>query len=169
MRNFSSPTEHGGSARKGKRKQARPFSAKHAMHVTMRSSRAKGAWSFRHSAHRAEIHMLLLDTAERYGIRVYRWENVFNHLHIVLSARSQRDLQAFLRVFAQRVMFAVTGARKGSPKGRFFDKIAWSRIVAWGQDFRAVLLYVWKNTLEALGFSSTEIRAMVHAAKIVPL
>lgn len=169
MRKFPHPSEYGGTSRIGRRKIARPFSPKKAMHVTMRSTKAKGAWNFRHDRNRGVIHLLLLDTAERYDIKIYRWENVFNHVHLVLSARRRKDLQAFLRVFAQRLMFAVTGARKGRPRGRFFDAIAWSRIVEWGREFDVVMTYVWKNTLEALEFTAAEVKEMVQASKSVPI
>jgi len=120
--------DYGGAVYRKRRKTKRPFDADQALHVTMRSSRATGDWSFQHRRNKGTIHLLVLDTAERYGIKIHRWENVFNHLHFLIEVADREDLKAFLRVLPQRIMFAVTGARKGSPKGRFFDQVAWSRI-----------------------------------------
>jgi hypothetical protein len=168
MRKFPvNRSEYGGSSRKGRRKNQRPFDPKRPLHVVMKSLRAHGKWNF--WRHKASIHLLVLDTAARYGIRIYRWENVGNHLHFALKAGTRRELQAFLRVLPQRVMFAVTGACKGNPVGKFFDEIAYSRIVNWGRDFKILLNYIWKNTLEALGFSRDEVRKMRQNAALVPL
>jgi hypothetical protein len=162
------PLDHGGSVRKGKRKIQRPFDRKRPMHLVLRSTRAKEDWNFLHRRNKGAIHSLLVDLTERYGVKLYKFENVGNHLHLLAMSPSRRELQAFLRVFAQRVMFQVTGARKGNPQGRFFDAIAYSRVVSWGREFAALKSYLWKNALESLGFSGDEIRRARKNAKAVP-
>jgi hypothetical protein len=171
QKNLFPPThlEHGGSIRKGLRKLARPFDRRRPMHIVMRSNRAYGTWSFLHRRNKGTVFLLVLDTAARYQIRIYSWENVGNHLHFAAKAPSRRALRAFLRVLPQRIMFVVTGARKGRPRGRFFHEIAYSRIVNWGREWKVLLRYIWKNTLEALGFSAEEIRRMRKAARQVPI
>jgi hypothetical protein len=143
--------EHGGDVRRGKRKIARPLSTRQPLHLVLRSSQATGSRSF--LKHKGVIHLLLKDTAERYGIKVFRYENVGNHLHVVIQGKRRAFLRAFLRVFPQRVMFAVTGARKGNPQGRFFDRIIYSRVVTWGREFETLMRYMGKNLLEALGLN----------------
>lgn len=156
---FAKPgMEHGGDVRKGRRKLARPLAAKRPMHLVFRATKAKGEKSFLHRDHKGIIYLLLLDIAERFGIKIFRYENVGNHLHLVVQGRTRAGIRAFLRVFPQKVMFQVTGARKGAPKGRFFDAIAYSRVVNWGQEFRIVKTYLWKNAMEALGFRKHELR-----------
>lgn len=163
------PLEHGGRVRAGRRKTRRPFDPKRPMHLVMRSSRARGTWSFLHRRNKLGIHALLLDLCERYGVKLYRYENVGNHLHLIVRFPSRRELRAFLRVFAQRVMFLVTGARKGEPRGRFFERIAYTRVVSWGREFKVLKNYLWKNALEALGFTAGEIVRYRKAASAVPL
>lgn len=161
-----SALEHGGSVRKGLRKIARPLDPARPLHVTMRSTRARGKWSFLHHRNSATVSFLVYDTAERYGIYIHKWQNVGNHIHLALQGPSRKALQAFLKVLPQRIMFAVTGARKGNPVGRFFDQILHSRVVNWGYEFKVLLEYIWKNTLEAMGFSRAEIREFrAHARK----
>ena len=152
-----SPLEHGGIVRKGRRKLARPFDRRRSMHVVLRSTRARGSWSFLHRRHKGYIHALLVDLCEEYGVKLYKYENVGNHLHLLVRFPTRPQMQAFLRVFAQRVMFLVTGARKGQPQGRFFDAIAYSRVVDCGREFKVMKAYIWKNTLEALGFSRSQV------------
>jgi REP element-mobilizing transposase RayT len=160
--------EHGGSIRKGKRKIQRPFDRKRPLHIVMRSTRATRDWSFLHRRNKGAVHALLVNIAERYQVRLYKYENVGNHLHLLALFPSRRELKAFLRVFAQRVMFQITGARKGKPQGRFFDAIAYSRVVSWGREFTALKTYLWKNALESLGFTAGEIKRARHYAKMVP-
>lgn len=155
--------------RDGKRKTRRPLDPKRSLHLVFRSIKARGAQSFLHRRHKGHIHWILLDTAVRFGIKVYRYENVGNHIHLHVRGRSRRALQAFLRVFPQRVMFQVTGARKGRPRGKFFDRIVYSRIVNWGGEFKVLTTYLWKNRLEALGFSRDTITRWRLAAKSVPI
>jgi hypothetical protein len=160
--------EHGGSIRKGKRKIQRPFDRKRPMHLVMRSTRATMDWSFLHRRNKGAIHGLVVDLAKKYGVKLYKYENVGNHLHLLAKFPSRRELKAFLRVLAQAVMFQVTGARKGKPQGRFFDAIVYSRVVSWGREFTALKAYLWKNALESLGFSAGEIRSARKNAKAVP-
>ena len=45
----------------------------------------------------------------------------------------------------------VTGARKGHAVGKFWDELAFSRILGWGREFERVKSYLTKNILEGLG------------------
>ncbi|MGE3262177.1 MAG: hypothetical protein AB7K68_10385 [Bacteriovoracia bacterium] len=163
-----SPLEHGGIVRKGQRKRRRYMDVSRTLHLVMRSTKARGHRSFINPRNKGVIHLLLIDTANRYEIKIYNYVNVGNHLHLHVRGWKRKNLQAFLKVFPQRVMFHVTGARKGRPRGKFFDEIVYSRVVNWGGDFKRVKEYFWKNTLEALGFSHATIVKWRRAARIVP-
>jgi hypothetical protein len=86
--------------------------------------------------------------ARQYGLRVYEFANAGNHLHILVRARRRVHLQHFLRAFAGIVARRVTGAEKGRPVGKFWDLLAYSRIVTWGRDFVGVRAYVIGNEVE---------------------
>ena len=143
----------------GKEKKARPIATKRPMHLIFRSSRAVGKWSFLHAKNQEKVEELLEKTARRFGVRVYRFANVGNHFHLLVQARQKRDLQNFLRVFAQGVVFLVTGAKKGNPIGKFWDALAYSRIVEWGKDWKGMLTYLGKNLLEGRGFPRDRVDA----------
>lgn len=160
---------HGGGLRVGKRKIQRPFDRKRPLHLVIKSTKAKGAWSFLNRRNKGLIHALALDLSARYGVKLYRYENVGNHIHLLAQFPSRRELKAFLRVFCQRVMFQVTGACKGNPQGKFFDAIAFSRVVSWGKEFLAMKTYLWKNAMEGLGFDAEMVGAAKRSAKLVPL
>jgi REP element-mobilizing transposase RayT len=144
-------TMHGGSLGVGRRKVARPFSARRPLHVVLRSSRARGAWSLRRPETAARIRASMRSLARRHGVRVYEIANVGNHLHLLIRARERPAFQAFLRAFAGVAARLVTGARRGRPVGKFWDHLAFSRLVRWGRDFADVRVYVIRNEMEARG------------------
>jgi hypothetical protein len=143
--------EHGGDVGKGKRKRARPLDTKKPLHVVLRSSRATRDWSMLRSSFAGRIKNDARRLARRYGLTLYRYANVGNHIHMLARARSRPGLQCFLRVFAGVTAKLVTGARRGRPVGRFWDRLAYSRIVSWGREYRSVAAYVRQNEDEARG------------------
>src|ERR1700704_4977607 len=142
-------TEHGGALRRGHRKLERPVSTRRPMHVVLHSARARGVWSMQ--AHRRKIREALRACVSPSGVRVYDFANVGSHLHLLVRARRREAFQAFLRSFAGIVARVVTGARRGQPLrgGPFWSALAWSRVVAWGRDYRGVRNYVFRNRIEA--------------------
>ena len=162
---ISTSLAYGGNTGRGKRKTARPFDPKRPLHVVLRSSRATKQWSMLKPRHRAWIEDMLKRCSKQYGIKIHRFVNVGNHLHLLLSAdgrshecaksqrytRARADLAAFLRHFAGSIAFHITGASKSNPVGRFWDELVYSRIVSLGREFETVMRYLIKNIFEAEG------------------
>jgi REP element-mobilizing transposase RayT len=144
-----SRTEHGGDLRKGRRKLWRPFDPRRPLHLTLRSERARGAWSMLDHKHERRIKHLVFRFAEKNGVKVYKYANSGNHLHLLVHAKRHEGFGAFLKTVTGLIARAVTGARKGKPAGRFWDSLAWSRIVNWGRDLRQAADYVLMNEMEA--------------------
>ncbi len=97
--------------------------------------------------------------AKRYGIRLYHMSNNGNHIHLVLMAASREGLTTFLRVLGGVIPRRVLGAEKGRAKKlKFWDSRPYSRILSWGREFKNVLLYVQRNTLESFGKLSFKTR-----------
>ncbi|MCM2322709.1 MAG: transposase [Oligoflexia bacterium] len=155
---------HGGDEAVGKRKERRPFDRKQALHVVLRSSKARGEFSMLHPRHRNHVLALVNRLKTRRGIAVYRYANVGNHVHLLIRARSRADWQAFIRELSGGIAMIVTGAKKGNalPRARtselpesaqrgFWDGLAYSRIVSFGPDFKNVADYVLVNLWEAAG------------------
>ncbi|MCM2279935.1 MAG: hypothetical protein NDJ89_17820, partial [Oligoflexia bacterium] len=59
--------------------------------------------------------------------------------------------QAYLRALTGTIARTITGARKGVRKGRFWDALAYSRVVTWGRELKNVSFYVVMNELEGQG------------------
>src|SRR5262249_30327063 len=120
-----------------------------AMHLTLHSKRAVGAWGL--LRHRRAVREVLRACAQQNGVKVYDFANVGSHLHLLVRARRRDGFQRFLRSFAGIVARKVTGARRGRPLrgGPFWSGLAWSRIVSWGRDYWGVRHYIFRNRIEA--------------------
>ncbi|MCM2276741.1 MAG: hypothetical protein NDJ89_01535 [Oligoflexia bacterium] len=148
---------HGGELSPGKRKSARPIDPKQALHIVMRSSKARGELSMLHPRHCAHIHALAERLASRWGVRLYRYANVGSHLHLLVKVPSRAVCQRFLRELAGGIAIVVTGAKKGIPLRKnasdrgFWDHLVFTRIVRFGRDYENVGRYLVKNLFEGAG------------------
>ncbi len=140
---------HGGTLRAGKRKLARPLAAKRPIHVVLKSSRAKGDWDMRRQGDAVEN--AVESTAKRFRIRVHRFVNVGNHLHLAIQGASRREIQNFLRVLPQAIAYLITGTRKGNPIGKFWDSPVFTRVLEWGKAWEILKHYFERNRFEAAG------------------
>ena len=171
----TSENAHGGDHTRGKRKARRPFDPKQALHVVLRSSRARGQYSMLHPRHCNHIRTLTLRLQQRWEVSVYRYANVGNHLHLLIRTKSRSKWQGFIRELAGGIAMIVTGARKGnavrssrsqtislgkcrpentlpeSAKRAFWDHLVYTRIVRFGRDFKNVARYVAINLWEGAG------------------
>ena len=173
---------YGGELRKkaSGRLRARPLATKETMHLVMRSSQAKGAWSFRNSKNARRISQIIETFSFKYGVRVISMANAGNHLHLQIRLSSRHAYKPFIRAVTGAIAMAVTGRNRWTAGGsrsrareasanraasktpkKFWDYRPFTRIV---QGFRAYLTlkdYVRINELEGYGHSRTEARFMI--------
>src|SRR5262249_11380628 len=107
--------------------------------------RARGEWSMLRPRAEKRIKHLVHVTAASHGVRVHRFANVGNHLHLVIRAKKRSSYQNFLRALSGLIARAVTGAKKGKRVGQFWTSLAYSRVVTWGRELRTVNFYVIMN------------------------
>ncbi len=146
----SKALSHGGSLSIGKRKTARPFDRKQALHVVLRSSKAIGKNSMLTQKNRKHIELLLNRVKKKWNIQVYHFANVGNHIHLLIRARNKRDWQNFIRELTGAIAVIVTNARKGIA-GKFWDHLVFTRIVQFGREFTVATDYISKNLWESVG------------------
>lgn len=143
--------EHGSFLCQGRRKCARPLDPRRPLHLVMRATQARGPWSMLTRSNRGRIEDALTRLKRKYGIRVDRFANVGNHLHLVVRFKRREDFRSFLREFSGRISQLITRARKGSGlNARFWDELAYTRVLEWGRDYQRAKAYVVRNVLEAL-------------------
>src|SRR6476646_9177824 len=119
------------SKAQGKRKSLRPLDPKRPLHLILKSSHAQGPHSMLHPKHAPLIEKELRRLAYKWNIKLHRFANAGNHLHLLLSLRSRASYRAFLRELTGKLAMLLTGSRKSHPleKGPFWDQIVWSRLV----------------------------------------
>ena len=106
-------TSHGGVSSKGKRKEFRPLSEKKWIHLTLKSAKAKGEWSFLTPKNRRIINDILKSKAKKWGVQLAEVVNVGNHLHIKLRFKYREGFQNFLRSVTSLIARKITNARRG--------------------------------------------------------
>ncbi|MBI2606647.1 MAG: transposase [Deltaproteobacteria bacterium] len=161
---------------RGRRKTFRPLDTKRPVHIVMRSSRARGSWSLLSLAHKKSIDSIVYKFAHRFRVRVMHFENVGNHVHLLVRASRRGDFQSFMRTVPAQIATRVTGAKKGKAvaprtegvnlagrnaagehghasdvKRKFWDSLAYSRVVNWGKDLLGLHHYFTKNAFEGEG------------------
>ena len=145
----------GGSLLKGNPRGARPLSFKRPLHLVLRSTHAHGPNSMLCARHEKKVKDLVHRLARQKGVRVYRFANSGNHLHLLIRARSGVAYKAYVRAFSGLIARLILGAERGRAKKlHFWDARPFSRIVEWGREYSTVCEYVGQNTLEALGFAT---------------
>ncbi len=145
--------DFGGSLIKGNPRERRPVSAKRPMHLVMRSSLARGEHSFLCGKRNGQIQSLVQKIAKTKGIKIYRFANSGNHLHLIILPRSREAFHAFIRAISGLIARLVLGVERGNSKGmKFWDTRPFTRLLEWGRDFKVACGYVLQNQLEALGF-----------------
>lgn len=159
-------TFFGGILLKNRRKGLRPLSTKNAIHLVMKSSLARGTKSFRHTANLRPLRRMIECECRKWGIRLYRLAINFNHIHFVILIPNRTIYKKFISSLTCKISFKVGHARKGVKCGRkrsFFDERPFTRILAWGRDFRHVSEYLERNILEAIGFVAYKPRVDFYA------
>lgn len=129
----------------------RPVDSKKALHVVLRSSKARGQRSFKNSQHEGKIVDIVQKHAKKNNIRLYSYSNAGNHLHILLRAKERIDYVRFIRTITGLIARVVNSYQK--LKEKFWDGRPFTRIVHFGKrDFEQVKRYLLRNTLETIGW-----------------
>lgn len=161
---LKNPSAHGGAFHRTRygRSRPRPLSAHASVHLTLRSSLAKGAWSFRLPHHAAGIQRLTAKFAHKHGIRLHSMANVGNHLHLHLQLGRKQSYTPFIRALTAAIAMAVTRrSRWQKNQSKFWDQRPFTRLVQGAKAFLRVQDYVEINNLEGHGILRNTARWIV--------
>jgi len=120
---------HGGESGVGRRKLERPLSSKRWIHLVLKSDKAKGRLSLLSAPHQTYIKQLIFTKGKKFGVVIADYANVGNHLHIKIRCTSRPAFQRFLRSVTTQIARRVTGARRGKRFGRFWQHLAYTRVL----------------------------------------
>jgi len=156
----------GGKLLKGKRKGKRPFSPKASIHVVLKSSKAKQNWSFWKKNNKELIESIVRKQAQLHFVRLYRFENVGTHIHLVIRVKIRQYFRRFLRAVTGLIARSVMGAERDhailGEEESFWDYRPFTRLIHWGRDFRNIRFYMDKNYYETQGYNAIQARFLVQ-------
>ena len=118
---------HGGESLKKRRKTKRPLVPGLITHVAFKSSKAKGDLSF--YKHKKTVHSMLKTLSRKYFVEIQDFVNMGNHLHLKVKFKDTERFQNFMRTFAGLLPRRLTHACKGQSFGRFWDGLAYTRVL----------------------------------------
>jgi REP element-mobilizing transposase RayT len=135
------------------------------MHVVLKSSKAKEKYSF--YRHKKFIKRLLNKQSKQHFVKIYQWQNVGNHLHLVLRCKNKDHFNNFLRAVSGLIPRHILKAQRGSAKGmKFWDQRPFTRIIRWAKDYRQMLWYMRKNDYQAKGYDLEHAQYLVLIDKL---
>jgi REP element-mobilizing transposase RayT len=98
------------------RKGCRPLATRATMHLVLRSSKAKGEWSFKKSKNERKIEAILEKFSKKFGVMVLSMANVGNHLHLHIKLSNRYLYKPFIQATTAAIAMAVTGTSRWSKK-----------------------------------------------------
>lgn len=147
-RSYKERLVHGGEKTKGKRKLRRPLATKKWMHLVLKSSAAKGALSMLSPRHANKVEKLIQEKARKFDIDLKEFVNMGNHIHFQFRIKSREKFQSFLRAITCLIARIVTGAKRGFKFGKFWDGLAFTRIVSTLDELVRLEGYLRANLIE---------------------
>lgn len=146
----------------------RPVSIKHPMHLVLKSSQAKGEFSFLRPANRRSIELALKKHSQRCGVVVLHVANVGNHLHLMLRFKRRALYKSFIRGFTAAIALSV-GKRNRWKKSKsklekFWSYRPFTRIIESKRHFLTTRDYIFINELEGQGYGRIQATALVRSS-----
>lgn len=123
---FTKRLTHGG-ARAKKRKTKRPLIPGAITHTVLKSSKAYGSRSF--LKNKRLVDSLLKERARKFFVDILAYENMGNHIHLKLRFKDSKRFQHFLRTFMGLLARKLTKANRGKKFGKFWDGLAFTRVL----------------------------------------
>lgn len=142
-------TQHGGLNTKGHRKLERPLSTKKWIHLVLKSDKAVGRFNFLLPKNKKIIKAILNQKARQFNIKLADGANVGNHLHLKIKIQSRQKFQQFLRSITCLIARKITGAKKGNKFGRFWQGLAFTRVLTSALEELNLKGYIASNRREA--------------------
>lgn len=168
---------YGGSlrnTRKG-RMGPRPLATKQEIHLILRSSKAKDAWSFLIPKNRKIIDGILRKFALKYGVNIISLANVGNHMHLRILLASLLTYKPFIRAVTSSIATSITGSNlwrvrlvhkevqaelnltqtnsdKKESSTKFWDYRPFTRVIIGYRNLLNLRKYIRINQLEGGGF-----------------
>ncbi len=138
--------------RKG-RTSGRPLVTRQTMHLVLRSTHAKGKWSFLEPKNKTATREILKKFAAKYGVKLLHGANVGNHIHLEIQLTNRHTYKPFIRAVTAAIAMKVTGVSRWKTKEeagikRFWDLRPFTRVVVGWKSRLTLKDYIKVNRLE---------------------
>ena len=147
------------------RTHGRTLDTKNTMHMVLRSSLAKGSWSFSQPGNKQKVSKIFSKFSSKYGVKIYSVAYVGNHIHCQIKLSNRYAYFKFIRGLTAAIAMAISGAsrwNKNALKGKkFWDYRPFTRVV---RGLKAVLNlkdYIHINELEGYGYHREQARFII--------
>lgn len=141
--------DFGGSLLKGNPKGKRPLDSKLPILLTLRSVQG----GMRLPKAFGKVEASVKRCAHKYGVRIYEWSNVGNHIHLLIKLPKRQAWAAFIRELTGEI--ASRMKEQFRTKGKFWMYRPHTRIVqGWRKAYQIAKSYVQLNELEAQGLTN---------------
>lgn len=163
---------YGGVLRKTRegRQGPRELTTHHTMHLVLRSTKARGEWSFLKPKNKNRIRQIILKHAQKNYVRLESIANVGNHLHLHIQLKRNHNYQAFIRAITGAIALFVMGlqflkmrAKNAAKKqsDRFWDYRPFTIFVNTHRHILNMRDYMQINQLEGIGFHRLNARFLL--------
>ncbi|MEQ1664035.1 MAG: hypothetical protein ABL927_01515 [Bdellovibrionales bacterium] len=184
------PSAYGGVLRNRRHgRGARSVSTRFSMHLVLRSSLARGAWSFVQPKNEAMIHRILAKHAKSTNTEILGIGNAGNHLHLRVQFSSRKKYLRFIRSVTGEIALKIkkiaqkitptenvksknstnTGVtnsdKKSLSKHNFWDRRPFSSIVSTLKYVARLTDYIHINGIEGQGYPRSYARLVVQSWK----
>ena len=139
----------GGALLKGNPRSARPLSTKRPLHLVMRSSMAVGKRSLLQPDRAGRVEKMVHRLGKHQGVKILRFANGGNHLHLLVRPRSRKAFHSFVRALsgvAARLSLERERGKAATKKSKnsyrspedFWDARPFTRIIDWGHGYNII-------------------------------
>lgn len=137
---------HGGLSFEKRRKVKRPLIPGSITHLVLKSAKANGRLCLLQN--KAIVRALLRERARKYFIEILGFVNVGNHLHLKVRFKDRTRFHNFLRTFSGLLARKLTNAHRGNSFGKFWDGLAYTRVLTSKFEELGLNIYFGANMLE---------------------
>ena len=134
----------GGSLIVGKRKSKRPLKVNQPLHLILKAN-----CKFVFNPRNQSLIKLIEQQAQKFEIKIDQLALNFPHIHFVIRFAAEENYKKFIRSLTSLLALKI---RKHYPEfQKVFQLRPYTRVVAWGRDYKNVLRYSLKNIHDAYG------------------
>ncbi len=139
------------------------------MHITLRSLKAKGLYSFQHSSRKQKVKNFVYSFSKLKGVKILSFANVGNHIHLHVQLHNKSLYIAWIKGLSSglaMISHGLEGLKKLKDlKQKFWDQRPFSRVIKNFRHFLNTKSYVEVNILEGMGMPRIQAELLIFGSR----